>query len=75
MCENESKNSNAQSSSTIIDRNFVQSQNNNKRNGSPDNSEDDESESEIDLTTTNSPKRFVLVNGCIDFSNNNNSVK
>lgn len=32
-----------------------------------------ESESEIDLTTTGSPKNFVLVNGCIDFSNNNNN--
>lgn len=32
-----------------------------------------ESESEIDLTTTGSPKTFVLVNGCIDFSNNNNN--
>lgn len=32
-----------------------------------------ESESEIDLTTTGSPKNFVLVNGCIDFSSNNNN--
>lgn len=32
-----------------------------------------EDESEIDLTTTGSPKSFVLVNGCIDFSNNNNN--
>lgn len=37
------------------------------------NSSGSESESEIDLTTTGSPKNFVLVNGCIDFSNNNNN--
>lgn len=40
------------------------------------NESDSESESEIDLTTTGSPKNpknFVLVNGCIDFSNNNNN--
>lgn len=30
-----------------------------------------ESESEIDLTSTESPKHLVFVNGCIDFSNNN----
>lgn len=30
-----------------------------------------ESESEIDLTSTESPKNLVFVNGCIDFSNNN----
>ncbi|CRL05881.1 CLUMA_CG018998, isoform A [Clunio marinus] len=41
---------------------------------SQDESESDE-ESEIDLTTTGSPKNFILVNGCIDFSNNNNSGK
>lgn len=38
------------------------------------NESDSESESEIDLTTT-SPKSFSLVNGCIDFSNNNNCEK
>lgn len=36
-------------------------------------SESSESESEIDLTTTASARDFVLVNGCIDFSNNNNN--
>lgn len=38
------------------------------------NESESESESEIDLTTT-SPKSFNLVNGCIDFSNNNNCDK
>jgi hypothetical protein len=38
------------------------------------NESESESESEIDLTTT-SPKSFTLVNGCIDFSNNNNCEK
>lgn len=32
-----------------------------------------EGESEIDLTTTGGPKDFVIVNGCIDFSNNHNN--
>lgn len=33
-----------------------------------------EDESEIDLTTTSSPNdNFTLVNGCIDFSSNNNN--
>lgn len=43
-----------------------------KKSRSERNSSD--SETEIDLTTTGSPKDFVLVNGCIDFSNNNNNV-
>lgn len=38
------------------------------------NESESESESEIDLTTT-SPKSFNLVNGCIDFSNNNNNCE
>lgn len=37
------------------------------------NESESESESEIDLTTTGSPNNFTLVNGCIDFSNNNNN--
>lgn len=37
------------------------------------NDSESEDESEIDLTTTGSPRDFVLVNGCIDFSNNNNN--
>lgn len=60
-CDKESVKSN------IVGRNF-RCEMNNGTNGSGS-----ESESEIDLTTTGSPKNFVLVNGCIDFSNNNNN--
>jgi len=60
------------------------SKNREQNSDEDDGEEDDESESEIDLTTTasatasstsvnGSSKHFVYVNGCIDFSNNNNN--
>lgn len=49
-------------------KNFEQSKSDIKINESGS-----EDESEIDLTTTSSQNDFVLVNGCIDFSNNNNT--